>query len=150
MPQIANQDYNVIDFDVVPTYEGVERLYRAYLQDTALDCVIKLGKNVVEKIIGYEETESEGKVSLSFFTKTGFIDYALKSPLGTDSDGYLLFKQKNPIYIVSPDGFKLKPTVKDGVLTGVEVTTEKVLKTLRAQYFKEWMIGQPVEVNSNH
>lgn len=141
MPQIANQDYNFIDFNVLPYYEGIERLYRAYLQGTALDCVFKIGGKV-NKVTTYEETESEGKVAL-LFSRSNY--YIIKAPLATDDRGYLIFNYDDfGYYIVSADGFKLKPVVKDGVLTGVEVTTEKVKNNVHAQYFKDWMIGQSV------
>lgn len=143
MPQIANQDYNVIDFNVLPYYEGVERLYRAYINGTAFDCIAR--ENIsVEKIIAYNADEEEGREYLLLKSFENAWTYIIKAPLATDVGGYLvLLEQDNPIYIVSADGFKLKSVVQDGVLTGVEVTTEKVLKIQPAQYFKEWMIGQP-------
>ena len=142
MPQIANQDYNFIDFNVLPRYEAVERLYRAYLNGTAFDCVVK-NLEGVGKIIEYGEFQYGDEVSLQF--NAGEFIYTIKAALATDDSGYLVFKQYNPIYIVSADGFKLKPVVKDEVLTGVEVTAEKVENNAPAQYFKDWMIGQPIE-----
>lgn len=140
MPQIANQDYNFIDFDVLPYYEGIERLYRAYLNGTAFDCVVKRG-NAVNKIVAYEEVQYEGGVSLQF--NDGALFYIINGLLTTEDNGFLI---SDNIYIVSADGFKLKPVVNDdNILTGVEVTTEKVENNASAQYFKDWMIGQPVE-----
>lgn len=144
MPQIANQDYNFIDFNVLPLYEGLERLYRAYLQGTAFDCVARDGEKT-EKIISYEEQTIRDVVFVTLKIFENVKRYILKAPLTTDESGFLIFKVEEPIYIVSADGFKLKPVVNDGVLTGVEETTEKVENNQPAQYFKEWMIGQPVE-----
>ena len=146
MPQIANQDYNFIDFNVLPNYEAIERLYRAYLNGTAFDCVVK-NREKVTKILDYAELQYGDGVSLQF--NQGEYIYIIKAPLGTDDIGCLVFKEYNPIYIVSADGFKLKPVVKDEVLTGVEVTAEKVENNAPAQYFKDWMIGQPIEGGSN-
>lgn len=141
MPQIANQDYNVIDFNVLPYYEAVERLYRAYLQGTAFDCVVKQGKQV-NKIIAYGELGEGDIVGIKFGAN---LVYFIKAPLAVDDGGYLICRTTptSIFYIVSADGFKLKPVVQDRVLTGVEVTTEKVENDVYAQYFKDWMIGQP-------
>ena len=141
MPQIANQDYNFIDFNVLPNYEAIERLYRAYLNGTALDCVVKQG-NAVDKIISYDEATPAGTTVLEFNSKLTPIRYVIKAPLVVDSNGFLKFK--NDAHIVSADGFKLKAVVKDGVLTGVEVTAEKVENDALAQDFKDGMSGQPV------
>lgn len=144
MPQIANQDYNVIDFSVLPRYESIERLYRAYLNGTAFDCVVRIGKRT-NKIIAYEERAEDNIVYLDFKSQPSQYSYILKAPLATDGDNRLMFNDDFPTYIVSADGFYLKAVVKDGVLTGVEVTTEKIEPFEVAQYFKEWMIGQPVK-----
>lgn len=148
MPQIANQDYNFIDFTQLPIYEAVELLYRAYLQGTVFDCVVikpaENGKDTFKvldiKEVSVEEANIKGVWFMGFRDENGYFE---KSPLTTDDSGFLIFKD-TPIFIVSDDGFKLKPTVKDEVLTGVEVTTEKVENNVNAQYFKEWMIGQPI------
>ena len=145
MPQIANQDYNVIDFDVLPRYEAVERLYRAYLNGTAFDCVVK-GLEGVRKVNFYTLRPS-GDADALILDEENF--YVIKAPLATDNGGYLVLQYDFEVNIVSADGFKLKPTVKDEVLTGVEVTTEKVEYNAPAQYFKDWMIGQPIEGGSN-
>lgn len=150
MPQIANQDYNVIDFTQLPVYEARERLYRAYQQGTAFDCIIiRIGLSVqgkyMDKILSIEEIDDEDFKAVTFVYKDSIEDYLTKAPLAIHESGCLMFEQDLPIYIVSADGFKLKPVVNDGVLTGVEETTEKVENDTPAQYFKEWMIGQPVE-----
>lgn len=148
MPQIANQDYNVIDFTQLPIYEAKERLYRAYLQCTAFDCIVirpsDEGK-YMDKILSIEEIDAEDFKAVTFAYEGGKEVYFIWTPLNINEGGYLMFAVDVPAYIVSADGFKLKPIIKDEVLTGVEETTEKVENNQLAQYFKDWMIGQPVE-----